>query len=34
MGAEVLKDQEGKEHYIFDQDELYDDEKMGNKLRF
>ena len=32
MGAEVLKDQEGKEHYIFDQDELYDDEKMGNKL--
>ena len=32
MGAEVLKDEEGKEHYIFDQSELYDDEKMGDKL--
>ena len=32
MGAEVLKDEEGKEHYIFDQSELYDDKKMGDKL--
>ena len=32
MGAEVLKDEEGKEHYIFDQSELYDDEKMGDNL--
>ena len=32
MGAEVLKDEEGKEHYIFDQSELYDDGKMGDKL--
>ena len=32
MGAEILKDEEGKEHYIFDQSELYDDEKMGDKL--
>ena len=32
MGAEVLKDEEGKEHYIFDQSELYDDSKMGDKL--
>jgi hypothetical protein len=27
-----LKDEEGKEHYIFDESELYDDEKMGGKL--
>ena len=32
MGGEILKDEEGKEHYIFDQSELYDDEKMGDKL--
>ena len=32
MGGEILKDEEGKEHYIFDQSELYDDEKMGEKL--
>ena len=32
MGAEVLKDEEGKEHYIFDQSELYDDKIMGDKL--
>ena len=32
MGAEALKDEEGKEHYIFDQEEFYDDEKMGDKL--
>ena len=32
MGAEILKDEEGKEHYIFDQSELYDDEKMGDNL--
>ena len=32
MGAEILKDEEGKEHYIFDQEEFYDDGKMGDKL--
>ena len=32
MGGEILKDEEGKEHYIFDESELYDDEKMGGKL--
>ena len=32
MGGEILKDDEGKEHYIFELSELYDDEKMGNKL--
>ena len=32
MGGEILKDEEGKEHYIFDQSELYDDDKMGDKL--
>ena len=32
MGGEILKDEEGKEHYIFDQSELYEDEKMGDKL--
>ena len=32
MGGEILKDEEGKEHYIFEQSELYDDEKMGDKL--
>ena len=32
MGGEIMKDEEGKEHYIFDQSELYDDEKMGDKL--
>ena len=32
MGAEALKDEEGKEHYIFDQEEFYDDSKMGDKL--
>ena len=32
MGAEIYKDEEGKEHYIFDQSELYDDEIMGDKL--
>ena len=32
MGGEILKDEEGKEHYIFEQSELYDDEKMGNKI--
>jgi NIMA (never in mitosis gene a)-related kinase len=32
MGAEALKDEEGKEHYIFDQEEFYDDGKMGDKL--
>ena len=32
MGGEILKDEEGIEHYIFDQSELYDDEKMGNQL--
>ena len=32
MGAEALKDEDGKEHYIFDQEEFYDDEKMGDKL--
>ena len=32
MGAEALKDEEGKEHYIFDQEEFYDDQKMGDKL--
>ena len=32
MGAEALKDEEGKEHYILDQEEFYDDGKMGDKL--
>ena len=32
MGGEILKDEEGKEHYIFDQSELYDDQEMGDKL--
>ena len=32
MGAEILKDEEGKEHYIFDQEEFYNDGKMGDKL--
>ena len=32
MGGEILKDEEGKEYYIFDQSELYDDTKMGDKL--
>ena len=32
MGSEILKDEEGKEHYIFDQSELYNDDKMGDKI--
>ena len=32
MGVEIYKDEEGKEHYIFDNSELYDDDNIGEKL--
>ena len=33
MGGEILKDEEGKEHCVFDQTEVYDDNKMGDKIQ-
>ena len=32
MGVEIYKDEEGKDHYIFDNSELYDDNNIGEKL--
>lgn len=32
MGVEVIRDEKGREHIIFDNEKLYDDEEIGDKL--